>query len=106
LNVQTDVNQEILIPDKVELHQNYPNPFNPETTINYELSKASFVTLKIYNILGQEVRTLIDENKPAGSHIVKWDGKNTSGEYVTSGMYFIRLQADKYTQIKKAIYLK
>ncbi len=82
------------VPTVYELSQNFPNPFNPATTIRYGLPKAERVILKVYNLLGEEVVTLIDdEQREAGYHAVIWDGRNRSGAQVTSGIYFYRLRA-------------
>ena len=83
------------------LLQNYPNPFNPKTKIRFDLPKASYVTLKVFNLLGQEVATLADEKKEAGSYEIQFDGS-----MLTSGMYFYRLQTKDYTNIKKFLLLK
>jgi flagellar hook assembly protein FlgD len=82
------------------LEQNYPNPFNPSTTIPYELPKATFVSLKIYNTLGQLVVTLVDAQKEAGYHQVQWKPD------VPSGIYFYRLQAGEFIGTKKMILLR
>jgi hypothetical protein len=89
------------IPSSVSLHQNYPNPFNPSTTIRYELSKHSEVRLKIYNILGQEVRTLVNTKQSAGTHEVTWDGKDMNGHSVSSGIYLYRLECEGITKTMK-----
>ena len=83
-----------ITPKEFQLHQNYPNPFNPQTTISYQLPVCSNVTLKIYDTLGQEVRTLVNENKPAGYHSVVWNGADNSGRQVSSGVYFYSLELD------------
>jgi hypothetical protein len=83
------------------LTQNYPNPFNPSTTINFQLPKDEFVELKIYNRIGQEVRTLVNSGYQAGSHKVVWDGKNNRGRSVASGMYIYKIKAGKYTKSMK-----
>jgi flagellar hook assembly protein FlgD len=97
------------------LHQNYPNPFNPATRIQYAVSREKrrtadnslpHTTLKIYNILGQKVRTLVDESKRAGSYEVIWDGKDDKGKEVGSGIYFYQLRAGDYTETKKMILVK
>jgi len=83
------------------LYQNYPNPFNPSTTIRYELPKASYVTLKIYNVLGQEVATLVNEEKPAGNYEVNFNASNLS-----SGVYFYKIKAGSYVETKKMNLIK
>jgi flagellar hook assembly protein FlgD len=77
------------------LFQNTPNPFNPTTTISFALPEPAHVTLSIYNLLGQEVIRLMDEYRPAGRYSVFWNGENTSGQPVASGLYLYRLQTDK-----------
>jgi len=89
------------IPEKFALYQNYPNPFNLETQISFDLPVNCRVSLKIYNITGQLVRTLIDKDLEAGTHKLIWDGKNESGEEVASGIYFYRLKAGDYVSVKK-----
>jgi hypothetical protein len=88
------------------LHQNYPNPFNPETNIKYELPKRSKVTLTIYNILGQKIKTLVDEEKQPGFYSVKWDGTNDFNRKVSSGIYIYQIRAGKFIETKKMVFLK
>ena len=83
------------------LAQNYPNPFNPSTTINFQLPSNEVVELKIYNRIGQEIRTLVNSSYQAGSHQVVWDGKNNLGRSVASGMYIYRIKAGKFTKSMK-----
>lgn len=82
-------------PSTYQLYQNYPNPFNPETTIRFDVPTASRVALKIYNLLGQEIRTLLDELKPAGQHAIQWDGKDNRGLDAPSGIYILRMAANQ-----------
>lgn len=84
-----------------QLYQNYPNPFNPETMIAYDILEAGHVTLRLFNTVGQEVRTLIDEMQSPGAYQVHWDGRNTLGQVLPSGIYFYRLQAGEFVQIRK-----
>jgi hypothetical protein len=84
----TSVGRAALAPSLFELEQNYPNPFNPATTIEYRLSASSDVTLKVYDLLGREIRTLVSERQNSGSHTVTFDGQNLS-----SGVYFYTLRA-------------
>jgi len=95
-----------LSPEEFALYQNYPNPFNPSTEIIFRLKKSSDVKLKIFDILGNEIKTLLDENKQAGSYSIKWSGEDNSGILVNSGTYFYRLSADNFTSVKKMILLK
>ncbi len=88
-------------PIKFELYQNYPNPFNPTTTIQFDIPKASFVTLKVYNILGREVATLVNEKREAGRYEAKFKASTLS-----SGVYFYRLQAGDYVSTKKFVLIK
>jgi hypothetical protein len=95
------------IPTTYELSQNFPNPFNPATTIRYGLPGAERVTLKIYNLLGAEVATLVDnEQKPAGYHAVVWDAQDGAGRNVTSGVYFIRMRAGNFVQTRKTLLIE
>lgn len=94
------------IPDKFELYQNYPNPFNPSTSITFDLPRDEFVTLKIYNIIGQEVRTLANEFRNAGKHTVVWDGKDNSGKIAPSGIYFYRITAGSFSKTLKMVLTK
>ncbi|GAB4340839.1 MAG: hypothetical protein Kow0037_27000 [Calditrichia bacterium] len=89
------------------LEQNYPNPFNPTTTIRYQLPEVSRVSLQIYNILGQRVRTLVNNVKQsAGKYRIVWDGKNDAGTKMASGIYIYRIQAGNYTQVRKMVLMK
>lgn len=88
-------------PDKYWLSQNYPNPFNPTTDIEYQISKLGFVTLNVYNVLGQEVASLVNGVKRPGDYIVQFDGAG-----LASGVYFYRLQAGGYSSVNKMILLK
>ncbi len=100
--IQEKLAQAQLIPARYELSQNFPNPFNPVTTIRYGVPSAQRVTLKVYNLLGEEVATLMhDEHKAAGYHVAIWDGRNQAGRMVTSGVYVYRLQAGQITMTKK-----
>jgi hypothetical protein len=90
-----------------ELRQNYPNPFNPVTTIRYQVKTAGPVTLKVYNVAGQLVRTLVDETVEAGRvYEVTWRGQNDAGHDVSSGVYFYKLVASDYVETKKMVLLK
>ena len=94
------------IPSQFALDQNYPNPFNAVTIIPYDLPTPAFVMLKIYNLLGQKVRTVVAEWKPAGSHQARWEGRDDSGQAVPSGIYFYLIKASGWTQIRKAVLMR
>jgi len=94
------------IPKEYSISQNYPNPFNPSTVINYALPKSSLITIKIYNILGQEVKTLINSQLQAGYYTTQWNGDNNSGKTVSSGMYICRVDAGQYIKTIKMMLLK
>ncbi len=91
------------VPTRFILHQNYPNPFNSETRIKYELPQSVRVMIKVINLLGKEVRTLVDQDKPAGYFEVAWDGKDNEGHRVSSGMYLYQIEAKDFKQIKKML---
>lgn len=109
---------EIGIPLAFALDQNYPNPFNPETVIRYHLPQASKVVLKIYNILGEEVKILVDVHQVAGSYTISWDGRNQLGKPVASGIYFCRITSGpagdnfagydqrNFTRVRKMVLLR
>jgi hypothetical protein len=93
-------------PSAYTLSQNYPNPYNPVTQIAYQLPQAGHVSIKIYNIKGQLVRTLVDEHKAGGSYAVTWDGRNDDETAVSSGIYFYRIHAGKFTDTKKMVLIR
>jgi len=101
-----------LIPTDYALGRNYPNPFNPTTAIFYALPAPSTVTLKVYNALGQEIVTLVDQTQSAGYHEAVWNARNTGGANVSSGIYFYRIEAkalmdsERFVQMKKMVLLK
>jgi subtilisin family serine protease len=100
------------LPEQYALSQNYPNPFNPQTRIQFALPQASQVRITLYNILGQEVVTLVNGEMPAGYHASTWDGRNAAGGKVGSGVYFYRIEAtgtangELFTDLKKMILVK
>ncbi|MCJ7812454.1 PKD domain-containing protein, partial [bacterium] len=96
----------VQIPTSYGLSQNYPNPFNPSTTIQYQLPGASHMTLTIYNMMGQEVKRLVDGNMEAGYHEVVWDGKSELSQSVSSGIYLCRIQAGEFQALKKLVLVK
>ena len=100
-DIQTGVSRDGLQPGVFALEQNYPNPFNPTTTINFSLAKASNVKLTIYNILGQQVRTVVDTRMNAGQQSIVFDASR-----LASGVYFYRLEAGTFNAVKKMLLLK
>jgi len=95
-----------VFPGSFKLGQNSPNPFNPVTTIEYTVPQRSHVTITIYNILGQELATIVDEEKAAGEYSVVWNGKQEDGKPVSSGVYFYALKTDELVDSKKMLLLK
>jgi PKD repeat protein len=103
------VKKEIRIPQQFALHQNFPNPFNAETELRYEIAGSESLhhtTLKIYNLIGQEVRTLVDDVQEPGYHTVTWDGKDEHGQGVSSGLYFCTLKAEGFQTTRSLVLLK
>ena len=89
------------IPTDFNLSQNYPNPFNPSTTINYQIPELSFVTLKVFDVLGREIITLVNEEKPIGTHAIEFNATS-----LPSGIYFYQLLTPNFTETKKMILLR
>ncbi|KAB2845854.1 MAG: T9SS type A sorting domain-containing protein, partial [Ignavibacterium sp.] len=100
-NVIVGVDNEGIMLSDFSLFQNYPNPFNPSTTILYEIPEIQHITIRVFDLLGKEVATLVDEEKHAGKYSVDFDGRNLS-----TGMYIYKIQAGSFTQTKKMILLK
>ena len=100
IGLSTDV-QEETAPSSFQLYQNYPNPFNPSTTINYSIPKKEFVLLKVYDVLGKEIATLVNEEKRQGSYSAKFNGNNLS-----SGVYFYKIESGNFTKVNKMLLLK
>ncbi|RJQ59858.1 MAG: T9SS C-terminal target domain-containing protein [Stygiobacter sp.] len=111
-NTILDVQNEESIPKQFALSQNYPNPFNPETTINFTIPNVEttrrvvFTTLKVYDVLGREVATLVDEYKQPGNYNVSFNVETCRGKSLPSGIYFYRLQSGSYSETKKLILLR
>jgi serine protease len=95
-----------IIPQNFSLEQNYPNPFNPSTIISWQLAVGQEVELKIFNLLGQEVRTLINKKQEAGYHSIVWDGQDDAGHPLASGIYLYKLEAGEYVSTRKMVLLK
>jgi hypothetical protein len=94
------------LPGQFALHQNYPNPFNATTNIRYQVPADDHVRLKIFNTLGQEVRTLVDSRQVSGEYQIRWDGRNDHGSDVSTGIYFYSLRAGEFTDTRKMVLLK
>lgn len=94
------------LPAEFELSQNYPNPFNPETTIKFNLKKSAHIKLTVYNMLGQKVKTLVNEKIMAGSHIANWNAKDATGNMMTSGIYYYRIESESFKATKKMLLLR
>jgi hypothetical protein len=93
-------------PNSFFVSQNYPNPFNPQTNFKFSLPQASHVKIDIFNILGQRIKTLVDEDMKAGVYLVDWDGKDEKGVEISSGVYFYRVTAGDFSDIRKMIFMK
>ena len=103
--VDVDERNEIL-PDKFKLMQNFPNPFNPCTRIHYEIPRSVSVRLVIYNLAGQEIAVLVNEQKQPGLHVAEWDGTDALGEPVAAGIYVYRIKAGDFQDTGKLLFLK
>jgi hypothetical protein len=97
---------EELLPEVYALHQNYPNPFNPITTLRYDLPENSLVNIIIYDIMGREVKTLVNTTQDAGFKSVIWNATNDYGKPVSAGVYLYKIQAGKFVQTKKMVLMK
>jgi hypothetical protein len=100
------VSAPVTVPSQYHLYQNYPNPFNPNTEIKFDLPEAVKVQIKIFNILGQEVITLMDEVRPAGAYRITWDSRSSSGVQVASGVYVYQIRAEKFMDSKKMVLIR
>ena len=102
----SQIQNEASMPGSYSLLQNYPNPFNSTTTLRYDLAGHSNVNIIIYDMLGREVKTLINQTQDAGFKSIQWDGTNDYGKQVSAGVYLYRIQAGEYMQTKKMVFLK
>ena len=96
-----DIEEENARPDKYELYNAYPNPFNPSTLIKYEIKESGHVLLRVYDVLGNEAATLVNEERNAGTHTVRFDGSSLSG-----GIYFYSIKAGRFSKTKKIVLIK
>jgi len=97
---------DVVFPLVTELRGNFPNPFNPETTISFSLAKDSNVTIEIFNIRGQKIRTLVSNYYQIGSYNVVWNGRDDNGNQVGSGIYFYRMNTGEYQAVRRMILMK
>jgi hypothetical protein len=97
---------DIVTPEVFALHQNYPNPFNPTTTLRYDLPEDSQVKIMIYDLMGREVKSLVNIQQNAGYKAVVWDATNNLGQPVSAGMYLYRISAGDFYSVKKMVLLK
>ena len=95
-----------MIPVQCFLYPNYPNPFNPSTRFTYDLPRQSQVKVSIYNILGHEIKTLVDREQRNGSYSIQWDGSDKHGNSVSSGIYLYNLNANSFNQTRRMILLR
>ena len=95
-----------ILPMSIMLYQNYPNPFNPQTNIKFELNKFEEISIKVYDVLGKEIKQLLQENLSSGEHNIQWDGKDNLGITLPSGVYFIQMIAGSYQKTIKSILMK
>lgn len=102
----TGINDDNQTVDNFVLAQNYPNPFNPATNIKFSIPSAQHVTIKIYNSLGQHVRTLLDNRMNAGAHEISWNGLDQSGKAAASGIFYYVMEADNFKEIKKMMLMR
>ena len=94
------------LPSKHTLEQNFPNPFNSSTKIKYSIPNVSNIVIDIYSLLGQKIKTLIDESKQPGYYEIIWDSRDENGTMVTSGLYLYRLKSENFTQVKKLLLIR
>jgi len=104
-SVEQDQSSE-LVPSQYALEQNYPNPFNPTTQILFSLPNSERVSLTIYNLIGQKIATLVDGTMAAGSHVVTWNGRDSRGMQLPSGVYFYRLESPGFSAARRMLMLK
>jgi hypothetical protein len=94
------------LPTTFSLHSPYPNPFNPSTTFSFDLPKRAGVKLVVFDVLGREVRKLVDQEMAAGTHSVSWDGTNDAGKSVASGVYFFKVTSGEFEKSVKGMLVK
>ncbi len=105
-DISSVINYQSYQPKTVQLFANYPNPFNPQTRIKYFLPKSMHVRLTIYNIKGQEIMTVVDDLREAGYNTIIWNGIDSQGRNVGSGVYFYKIKADNYIKVRKMVLVR
>jgi hypothetical protein len=106
LTEATAISEKDILPLDFSMEQNYPNPFNPSTTIKYTMADNALVTIKVYDITGQLVKTLINGHQNPGAHTIQWNGKNNSNTNVASGLYFVEMVSGKFTKVNKMMLIR
>ena len=106
MQLSTLSNDNANVAERFMLHQNFPNPFNPLTTLRYDLPEDSFVKIRVFDMSGNEVKTLVNETKGAGFNSVQWNATNNQGEPISAGVYLYSIEADDFIQTRKMILLK
>ena len=106
VGVEVSLDESKITPIQFALHQNYPNPFNPETNIQFDIAENSRVQVSVFNLVGQQVASLINKQMDAGVYHVRWSGLNDKGEPLPSGMYFYEMKTDHYHSVKKLVLVK
>ena len=104
--VEMNINSSAFMPHSFSLSQNYPNPFNPTTSISYDLPKNEFVSINVFDLMGREVKTLVNKNQVAGFRSVQWNATNNLGQPVSAGVYIYTIQSGEFRQTKKMVLLK
>ena len=104
--ITASANGDIMLPDEFALFQNYPNPFNPSTQISFDIPKSEFITLRIFNLLGQDVKTLTNKLMNPGRYTFEWDGKDLLSNDVASGVYFYELRGESFISRKKMLLIR
>ena len=104
--VNTDNSQSLIIPEEFGIISTYPNPFNPITKIEYVINYDDYISINVYNILGENIKELKNVYQSSGSYSVTWDGTNFSGIIMPTGVYFIELKGSNFTDVHKVLLLK
>jgi flagellar hook assembly protein FlgD len=106
VGVEVSLDESEITPIQFALHQNYPNPFNPHTEISFDIPEMTDINVSVFNLMGQKVKTLVNDNITPGYHTIMWDGTNDKGLQVSTGMYFYTLQSSEKRVMRKMLFLK